>query len=204
PADLENLCGWELHWHHAAESDVHRQALARLAQVEAAEKSLLAQVESQQRALKTKLADAELRQTDIQILDQLTPSTSLRLGPLQHLNLLDIEAATVSDLTRYDGVGEQTARQAIAAAKRYAAEMRADQPAVIDYRDKGPSTAHVRALAELLQFREQRREANLEGPFLALPEGVDASAQGVSDYALARPADGPHLITQAELTRLPN
>ena len=202
-AELEKLTGWVVHWHQPAEIDVHRQALTRLAQVEATEKSLLAQVESQQRALKTKLADAELRQTDIQILDQLTPSTSLRLGPLQHLNLLDIEAATVSDLTRYDGVGEQTARQAIAAAKRYAAEMRADQPAVIDYRDKGPSTAYVRALAELLQFREERREANLEGPFLALPEGVDASAQGVSDYALARPADGPHLITQAELTRIP-
>ncbi|WP_269446312.1 SNF2-related protein [Corynebacterium urealyticum] len=202
-SELEKLTGWEVHWHQPEDIDVHRQALARLAEVEATEKSLLAEVESQQRSLKTKLADAELRQTDIQILDQLTPSTSLRLGPLQHLNLLDIEAATVSDLTRYDGVGEQTARQAIAAAKRYAAEMRADQPAVIDYRDKGPSTAYVRALAELLQFREQQRETQLEGPFLALPEGFDAYAQGVSEFALARPADGPRLITQAELAKIP-
>ena len=155
-AELQRLTNHQVRWIDDALLVRHRAGVRKIAAATTAQKTLEQKVEKEAENLRRKQAQAELNSTDIQVLDQIT-ETRLRLSALRHLTIPQIAASKIHQLTRYSGVGEVTARQAIAAARSYSADVENSQVPVINYQDKEPSTDYVRELANLLTLRDRMR-----------------------------------------------
>ncbi|WP_225723581.1 MULTISPECIES: DEAD/DEAH box helicase [Corynebacterium] len=156
-ADLERITGWPITWSTPEVVNAHADHVARIDASRAIGHTLEAEVHRAGRQLALSQAEAIIAQTDISVIDQITGGR-LRLGPLQHLTLRQIARSSASELQKYDGVGQKTASQAIAAARSYCADVVDSQVPKIDYQDKGPSTPYVIALARLLTFRDSLRD----------------------------------------------
>lgn len=180
-ADLVRLTGWPVQWITAETVNNHIEAVNSIQAARATEHALEAKVQLASRQLCTRQAQEELQRTDISVLDQITDGR-LRLGPLKHLTLPQIADAVASDLMKYDGVGEKTANQAIAAARSYTQDIVNSQVPRINYQDKVPSTEYVTALANLLTYRDNLRDLPLNPLNLAPVEpGTLVAIAGVND-----------------------
>ena len=184
--DLRRITGWPVTWVDASRVNDHVAAASSIGNARAIERQLENEVHAAARALTAAQAEAELARTDIAVLDAIT-ETRLRLGPISHLGVREIARCGVAQLTTYNGVGEKTATQAIAAARSYVADVEASQVPRIDYKNKGPSTEYVRALARLLTYRDGLREVPVDPLHLAPVEpGVPVAIAGVDDLLAAR------------------
>ena len=159
--DLMELTGHPVEWISPEQVSAHIRASERIETLLATERMLEQKVERASQQLCEEQANAEIQRTDISVLDRITDSR-LRLGPLQHLSVLQIALASPSDLTPYEGIGEKTATQAIAAARSFIDDVRHSQVPQIDYQNKHASTPYVTALANLLTFREDNRDVPRE------------------------------------------
>lgn len=165
--DLETLTGWPVEWLPAEQINEHVGVLRQIDAAKDLAHKLEAEVAAAARSLAFNQAQAVLAQTDISVLDTITESR-IRLGALQHLSLQEIAQAQPSQLMQYQGVGEKTATQAIAAARTYVNDVVASQVPRIDFQDKVPSTPYVVALARLITFRDGIRD--IPDHPLVLPE----------------------------------
>ncbi|WP_342008614.1 DEAD/DEAH box helicase [Corynebacterium bovis] len=177
-ADLRRTTGADVHWVDAATVDAHADAVAALTRALATADRLESDVATALRTVTARQAEAEIARTDISVLDTVTGSR-LRLGALRGLTLRQIADARPEDLERIDGVGEKTATQSVAAARAYIRDVENSQTPVIDYRDKGPSTPYVLALARLLTFRDALGDAP-EVP-LHIPRVPEGTAVAVAE-----------------------
>ena len=151
--DLMQLTNQPVEWVTPEQINTHFAAAERIKTHHATERMLEQQVQQAAQRLCEQQAQEEIQRTDISVIDQITDGR-LRLGPLQHLSLYQIAQATPADLTVYEGVGEKTATQAIAAARSFIEDIKQSQVPRIDYQKKHASTPYVTALANLLTFRE--------------------------------------------------
>lgn len=191
-ADLVRLTGWPVQWITADALNRHTQALGSIQAAHATEHALEAEVQRTGREICTRQAQDELQRTDISVLDQITDGR-LRLGPLKHLTLPQIAGALASDLMKYEGVGEKTANQAIAAARSYTQDVIASQVPNIDFQDKVPSTPYVTALANLLTYRDNLRDLP-QNPLVLAPvtPGTMVAIAGVNDLIDGGNFERPH------------
>ncbi|WP_426718515.1 DEAD/DEAH box helicase [Corynebacterium auriscanis] len=188
--DLMQLTNRPVEWVDAQQVNTHVAAAERIETQLATERMLEQRVQEAARQLCEQQARAEIQRTDISVLDQITDGR-LRLGPLQHLTLHQIAHATPADLTPYDGVGEKTATQAIAAARSFIEDVERSQIPRIDYQQKHASTGYVTALANLLTFRDDIR---------GLPTDVIQLERVASEYKVAI-AGANSLLTEVEAHR---
>ncbi|WP_273353750.1 DEAD/DEAH box helicase [Corynebacterium resistens] len=192
--DLMQLTNQPVEWVTAEDVSTHIAAAERIKTQHATERMLEQRVEEAARQLCEQQAQEEIQRTDISVLDQITDGR-LRLGPLQHLSLNQIAHAAPADLTPYEGVGEKTATQAIAAARSFIDDVKQSQIPRIDYQKKHASTQYVTALANLLSFREDIRD---------LPKDV-LQLQPVASEDMVAIAGSNHLLTEVEAYRpVPN
>lgn len=192
--DLMQLTNQPVEWVTAEDVSTHIAAAERIKTQHATERMLEQRVEEATRQLCEQQAQEEIQRTDISVLDQITDGR-LRLGPLQHLSLNQIAHAAPADLTPYEGVGEKTATQAIAAARSFIDDVKQSQIPRIDYQKKHASTPYVTALANLLSFREDIRD---------LPKDV-LQLQPVASEDMVAIAGVNRLLTEVEAYRpVPN
>lgn len=191
-ADLVRLTGWPVEWISAETVNQHNQAVGSIQAARATEHALEAEVQRASRVICEKQAQDELNRTDISVLDQITDGR-VRLGALKHLTLPQIAAASASELMKYDGVGEKTANQAIAAARSYSQDIINSQIPQINYQDKVPSTPYVTALANLLTYRDNLRDLPMNPLILAPVEpGTMVAIAGVNDLITSGNFQRPH------------
>ncbi|WP_246394880.1 DEAD/DEAH box helicase [Corynebacterium anserum] len=197
-ADLVRLTGWPIEWISADTINQHNQAVSSIQAARATEHALEAEVQRASRALCEKQAHEELVRTDISVLDHITDGR-VRLGPLKHLTLPQIAAASPSELMTYDGVGEKTANQAIAAARSYSQDVINSQIPQINYQDKLPCTPYVTALANLLTYRDNLRDLPLNPLILApVDPGTPVAIAGVNDLITSGTFQRPHRRIDSE------
>ncbi|WP_231910048.1 DEAD/DEAH box helicase [Corynebacterium cystitidis] len=194
-ADLTRLTGWPVQWVSSSRVNAHADAVAQLDSARDLAHRLESDVQHAGRALAKHQAEATLAKTDISVLDHITDGR-LRLGPLKHLTLRQIADAQPVQLQRYEGVGEKTATQAIAAARTYCADVVETQTPHIDYQDKLPSTDYVVALARLLTFRDTIRDLPTEAMQLArVPEGTLVALAGEDNLLEQVRVEPPSMFT---------